>query len=177
MPDITPSYGGGTVWTSPPLSENLRRNDGLELNIPLNAGGYYAIRLGYTVTGSSILPPEVSVEINGAHQFLEAQRVALVQHWKYETLNFPLNRYGDEVLPSQTMLSTRLDYTLRDSSSLFREPLLFSLEEGENTVKVTLLSGEITLHSLEVLSLEAIPAYARPDADRPKGDFITIVEA
>ncbi|HPB64821.1 MAG TPA: sugar ABC transporter substrate-binding protein, partial [Mesotoga sp.] len=147
------------------------------MNIPLNAGGYYAIRLGYTVTGSSILPPEVSVEINGAHQFLEAQRVALVQHWKYETLNFPLNRYGDEVLPSQTMLSTRLDYTLRDSSSLFREPLLFSLEEGENTVKVTLLSGEITLHSLEVLSLEAIPAYARPDADRPKGDFITIVEA
>ncbi|SSC12757.1 ABC-type sugar transport system, periplasmic component [Mesotoga infera] len=177
MPDITPSYGGGTVWASPPLSENLRRNDGLELNIYLNEGGHYAIRLGYTVTGSSILPPEVSIEINGVYQFLEAQRVTLVQYWKYETLDFPLNRYGDEVLPSQTILPNPLDYTLRDSSSLFRQPLLFSLEKGENTVKLTLLSGEITLHSVEVLSLEEIPAYAKPGADRPKGDFITIVEA
>ena len=78
LPDIEPSYGGGTVWVSPPLSENLRRNDGLELKISLSARGHYVIRIGYTVTGSSILPPEVSVEINGAYQFLEAQRVPLV---------------------------------------------------------------------------------------------------
>ena len=102
LPDIEPSYGGGTVWARRP-SKTSGENDGLELKIKSERARLLRNQARFLVTGSSILPPEVSVEINGAYQFLEAQRVPLVQYWKYETLvpaermetkSYPLRRYS-----------------------------------------------------------------------------------
>lgn len=140
-----PLWTGETPWVSPQLFAELSAGDSIAFNVKSEKEGFWNIRLEYQVLSNQVLPPEVSITINGKLPFKEAQSIPLIQYWIYSDLNFPKNRYGDEILPKQKIADSFVSFVLRNPTGIDKYPLWFKIGSPDTTIGLTLRSGKILL--------------------------------
>ncbi|MCX7653074.1 MAG: extracellular solute-binding protein [Fervidobacterium sp.] len=165
---------GETLWTSPQYSVELIPGSSLEFSVFSPKNGYWNLNLQYIVLSSEVFPPEVSVEINNKLPFLEAESIPLIQYWQYDTFEYPKNRYGDEVVPSQNVLRNVISYTLEDSTKIYKYPLWFKLSKGLNNVKITLKSGRIKLVRISFTRPKRATTYLKSTNTQVNEAFIVV---
>jgi len=143
----------------------LNYGDSLDYYVNVNKAGLYEINIDYLIKGENILTaPNISIKINDAIQYSEASSLVTPLIWKgTEGISFPLDSYGDETIPLNERDDTSwqsLDvYDTLYSSS---KPLLFKLNEGENKICVTYVSGtaDLLLANLSVKAPDKSISYA-----------------
>ncbi|MEN3043196.1 MAG: sugar ABC transporter substrate-binding protein, partial [Fervidobacterium sp.] len=160
--------------TSPQYFVELIPGSSLEFSVFSPKNGYWNLNLQYVVLSSEVFPPEISVEINNKLPFLEAESIPLIQYWQYDTFEYPKNRYGDEVVPSQHVLRNVISYTLEDSTKIYKYPLWFKLSKGLNNVKITLKSGRIKLVRISFTRPERTTTYLKSTNVQVNEAFIII---
>lgn len=147
--------------------------------VTMEEAGLYELTLDYRPTGKTLLDYNVDVTVNGEHQYDEMGNVILPLFWSDRTKEFPVDRYGDETAPYQERKETWTTLSLYNSTYVTADPLKFLLQEGENVIRVTNISGD----GLEVGKLEATapvqepPEYAdyrTAHSDKPAGAFLKI---
>lgn len=164
-------YGSDTIrW---------EENGKITLNVDVKKTGLYQIALDYYSLNNSILPSEGSIQINHKYPFYEARRIIFNSLWKAEIEQKNYDRYGNELLPMPSKVHTWQRTYAYDASYLYTKPLLFKLNQGNNTITLTntrgtLLLGNVYIDSpLKTLSYSDYMKQAPPAAN-PGSRMITL---
>ncbi|MGC8902318.1 MAG: extracellular solute-binding protein [Fervidobacterium sp.] len=155
------SLSGEILWNSPRIFLELKPGESVEFNVSAKESGYWNLRMDYQVLSEQVFPPEVSIKINNEYPFLQAQSIPLLQYWEYDTYNFPKNRFGDEMVPTQHVVNQPVSYVLEEPTKIYKYPLLFRLKQGENRVKITVNSGKIRLLKVSFERPKALKKYVK----------------
>ena len=134
---------------------------GKELNfsVDLATNGLYNIEIDYLDISSTILSSELTVLINDSLPFVESQSIKLSAVWEFESTNFILDRYGNEVMPSSIKKPLVQTTKLYDTTALSREPLVYQLNAGSNNITIKLKSGEIYIGAIRLTQPEELISY------------------
>ncbi len=126
--------------------------DRITLTVNVDTAGTYQLALDQVDVGTSILKNRLAVRINGEYQFEESQNIELSTIWRFETHEFSLDRYGNEILPNSLKDNRVYRNYFYDSTALNIDPLTFFLEAGENTIELIHRRGELLIGSLWIES-------------------------
>ncbi len=149
---------GDSYGYSLPLG-NLTANQEISFFINLEEAGLFNIEIDYLDISQSILPSELSVLINDELPFAESIAIKIPSLWEFETSDFVLDRYGNEVMPSSVKSNRVQTLVLRDASGLNQAPFAFELLEGNNEISFRLRFGSILLGAIRVKPLISLPSY------------------
>lgn len=189
LEDDTLQPGKGSSASFPAEGEAQDGYDGLtavldygeytDYVIDIKEAGLYELVLDYRPTGKTLLDFNVDITVNGAHQYDEMGNVILPLFWSDRTKEFPVDRYGDETAPYQERKEEWTSLYLYNSTYVTADPLKFLLEEGENVIRVTNISGNgLGLGKLEAAAPGEEPAYyadySRAHGGERAGAFLKI---
>ena len=139
---------------------NLQTGEEISLTVNLAQTGLYNIEIDYLDLSATILPSELTVTVNDVLPFSESQAIKLPAIWGFETTEFILDRYGNEVMPSSEKIATVQTTRLLDTTALNREPLIYQLAAGSNEIKLKMKSGDIYVGAVRLVAPEQLINYA-----------------
>lgn len=132
-----------------------------EYSINVEKDGVYILALDYLSAGGSYLDYTVSVEVNGEFQYQELRTIELPLYWEDSVAEFLTDRYGDQIAPTQNRVNVWRNTYLYNNAYATVEPLLVTLNKGENKLVLTNVSNDGlvvgTLYAQE--PLEQTPSY------------------
>ncbi|XID92564.1 extracellular solute-binding protein [Paenibacillaceae bacterium WGS1546] len=140
---------------------HLRKGDVLEAEIDVAEEGEYTLSFDYFVLAEGLQATEVSIRVNGEYPGPEARRLVLPPLWTSGTDEFPKDRYGNEVMPTQLRADEWQTVQLADSSRLNPNPSTIKLNQGTNRITVAMANGEALSGALTVASPSRLPSYAQ----------------
>ena len=128
--------------------------------VTVPARGLYQLAVRYAQLDSNSGQIERGVRINGALPFRESGAFLFPKQFEDAEYPFRRNEYNNEIRPRQTGVMTAREILLAERSALTEEPLLFLLEEGENTLTLTGVKGSLAILGITLKAPAAPPAYA-----------------
>lgn len=137
----------------------MEDSDVVSLDFSLDRAASYTIELVYKDVSSFILPSEIEIKINGESPFRESENIKLPALWGYDDNVFPIDRYGNEVLPRSSKQDIIQTTRIHDTTGLNQMPLLFPFERGTNTLEISVNNGSFELFEVLLKPQETLPAY------------------
>jgi len=149
----------GSPYLYDELLFDMEENDEIVLNLNVPEAGVYNIVLDYVHNSNNILPNEISVKVNDSFLYEESRIIKLPSLWEFESDEFILDRYGNEVLPNSVKTNQVQRVRLHDTTALNVDPLLFALEAGDNEITISLETGSMFLGAVMVTPPVETPTY------------------
>ncbi|MDR2505676.1 MAG: extracellular solute-binding protein [Oscillospiraceae bacterium] len=165
-----PAYGGAAVVFPADIDFTVGQSAAVSFTAPESA--LYTVWLTYENTAGSILPTELTATLDGALPFFEMRRISLGDIWADDG-TIPLDRYGNELAPELHAKGGLAETGLSDSAGRTAEPFLFSLDEGEHTLSLTVNDGAARVTALSLKAPETTSAYQKNEAT---GSALIIIE-
>lgn len=137
----------------------IEDGDSVTFTVELDRAGSYNLELMYKDVTDFILPSEIAVTINQRSPYIESENIKLSALWGYTQDTFPLDRYGNEVLPRSEKLDRMQTTRLYDTTGLNQAPLLFPLDQGLNTIEISVNTGAFELFGLSLKPADTLPSY------------------
>ncbi|MFW6319416.1 MAG: ABC transporter substrate-binding protein, partial [Bacillota bacterium] len=134
-------------------------DDSVTISFDVAESGLYHIALDYYSITDNIMPITFSLKVNDEYQYNESKQMILETFWEDEEIGDSLDRYGNEILPQQSQLHKWDKATLRDASRVIKNPLLFHLSEGHNTITLSIEQGSMLLGDVYLESPAEIDDY------------------
>ncbi|GGF27279.1 ABC transporter substrate-binding protein [Halobacillus andaensis] len=148
-----------------------RNQESLTVEVEVEEEGLYEIGFDYLPQGDLIMPIEGAIQVNGEYPYAESRQIEFPSKWKNESEDFETDRSGNEIIPEQEPIEEWSHVKAEDSTYMYKRPLQFHLEEGQNTITLQNLRGEMLVGDLHVTSPAQIPEYESyvgeyPDAEQ-----------
>lgn len=109
--------------------------------------GLYYLAIDYYELQDNINQAQIAISINGEPQFYEAQTIVLKSRWVYDTYDFTLDRYENEIMPSSHKVKSWTNQSIYDYRGMHPGYFAFYLEQGDEItishVNQDLLIGQI----------------------------------
>ncbi len=138
----------------------LEEGDIARYELTLTEGDYYTIDMNYLLGESSLNDVIVSLKINGETFYSEMNSIILPTLWKDESKEYSTDRYGDEVLSNQVIISGWQNQPLYGSTYQSIDPLMFYFESGENVIEVENMgSTPVTVANIHLQSPKKYDTY------------------
>ena len=138
----------------------------------------YWLSVRYAQLDSNSGQIERGIRINGELPYDESSVFLFPKQFEDAQYPFARNEYGNELRPRQNGIMTAQEIVLGERSGLQTAPMLFLLEEGENTLTLTGVKGSIAILGIELKAPEALPSYteylARYNGVAPAEGLITV---
>jgi len=145
----------------------IEDGDSVSLHFSLTEAASYTIEITYKDVTDFILPSEINVQINGSSPFRESENIKLPALWAYNDTVFPLDRYGNEVLPRSSKQDIIQTVRLKDTTGLNQMPLIFPFSAGENTLEISVNTGSLELISVSLKPQITLPSYEETLSSNP----------
>ncbi len=144
----------------------LDYEESAEYKINVEKTGVYYLAVDYFSAGNSYLDHTVEVSLNGEAQYQEWKTVELSLHWKDSVDKYLLDRYGDEIAPTQERINEWRRTWLYNNTYSTTHPLYMTLEAGENIITLSNRSNDgLALGTLYVAPpVDDVPTYAEYQA-------------
>jgi len=151
----------------------------IDVPVVVPATGLYQIAVRYHSRSENHADFEIRVDVGGSLQYQEARQIALPKFWRQSESVFPLDRYGNDFYGIQEQIYDWFEADLSDPMGLWREPLAFKLEAGENVLSITNLKGDFLLGEVIVSGISPLPDYAAyaAGATLAAAEFSAVAEA
>ena len=98
--------------------------------------GLYYFTLDYNLINNIFTDGTISIQINGITQYSEANNIILPVFWEDESKIYPIDKFGDESVPTQRQKTGPHTVSLYDTNYISDLPLNFYLQKGENTITI-----------------------------------------
>ncbi len=125
-------------------------------NIP---AGLYYIALDYYELSESVQATQVGVKINGDYPFYESRTLILESEWTFDSTEFKLDRYQNEIQPSSSKNQTWKTMVLRDLKGMHAGYYEFYLT-ADDEITLEHVSGEFLIGQVHFVQMTEIPTYA-----------------
>ena len=113
------------------LSAQLAAGERMELNLQVPQTAEYALAITYQTVGNTIVQGTITVRAGGSEVKSYINGI-----WCDESKAYILDRYQNEVTPSQVKVDAYVTDYIRDCTTLNLDPVAFSLEAGQQTVVI-----------------------------------------
>ena len=146
------------------LSENgekigIREEKTFPVTVP--AAGTYAVVLTYAMTEPSVLESTVTVTLRSLEgKEVQSARAAVYSLWQDEVKDYAHDRYGNEVTPTQLVLSQDVTDYVRAYSAADGGPVAFAFPEGEQQISVYCNDAQLTVKEIKVVKVPQVVDYA-----------------
>lgn len=132
-------------YKNPVVSMGISDSVTLQLDVAKTA--QYQVRFDYLSTDDSILPIEMSFQLNGSFPFYECRRLNFETSWVSKE-EVSIDRYGNEIVSIPDKLKRWESKCLMDASYRYSDPLLVEFQQGMNEVTITVAEGNLLLGNL-----------------------------
>lgn len=169
-------YSGEPIKKDLALQLNYKEKNVIEITAP-QAASYY-IALNYTVDNENTLPTSLSLLVNGEQAYSELGNLIFESKWsRVEEKRY--DRYGNEIVPAVNKLVEAQRKYIQDGAYRQIEPLLVPLLEGENKIDLSVIEGDILIHSIELIGSKDMEFNHIPKdpSEAATGNQIITIEA
>ena len=131
------------------------------------AEGLYQLEMLYYALPGKKSNIELALAVNGETPFRGAEKFTFFRLWKddwEENIPFETDSSGNELSPQQIEIPDWQSAFFRDQEGFDSDPLLFRFKEGENTISLTCLRGELVIAGLTLSPPEMPLPYVKPDS-------------
>lgn len=136
------------------LSAQLAAGERMELNLQVPQTAEYALAITYQTVGNTIVQGTITVRAGGSEVKSYINGI-----WCDESKAYILDRYQNEVTPSQVKVDAYVTDYIRDCTTLNLDPVAFSLEAGQQTVVIENNDQSIWIKEVMLTHLPAFPTY------------------
>lgn len=152
---VNGNYGDATGKDAVELTIDKK----VTLKITAPKAGLYNVAFEY-LSGdeSSILVPQMVLELNGKVPFYEANTLRFEDLWK-DPAEPSYDRYENEIVAVPDKYMVWQTKYVSDSSYRYSTPLKLQLEEGENTITLTMTEGTLLIGDIILSGDEEIAEY------------------
>lgn len=138
----------------------------LEIDVPQSA--VYYMSFDYIGNSASILPVEAGIMVNDVYPFYEMRQQKLESQWTAKA-DKVYDSYGNEVVSMPDKVYDWQNKYVQDSTYRYTQPLGIELEQGKNTISITLNEGTLLLGNLFLTAKPQVPEYAGSQAAAGSG--------
>ncbi|WP_163195430.1 extracellular solute-binding protein [Clostridium thermarum] len=153
----------------------LSVDDTVQFTAKVPHEGKYNLLLEYTVESDKVLKNTLSLGWEGNEAL-----ISLPSLWKDSSKDYEKDRYGNDIIPEQLMLSgMHLEYA-KDHASLNKNPLTLELSAGDHKITVQNNTQPIILKAIYVVEEDNLPSYTEYFsnlAGKPAGTGLLAIEA
>ncbi len=114
--------------------------------------------------------PEATLRVDGALPVEDARRILFPLYYRNSADEFPLDRYGNQILIPPVRLERWSQTVLRDVNFLQKYPLAIHLTAGKHEFEFTLNRETLLLGSVYLRLFTPEPSYAQYLAEAPVAD-------
>ncbi|MDQ8734702.1 extracellular solute-binding protein [Paenibacillus sp. LHD-38] len=141
----------------------------VEWTFSVPKGGWYELHFDYKPLAGGSASVVRGVQIDGRFPFAESERIELERQWKDSKFPYDRNEIGQQIRPPQTELEgwSRKAAAVLSASA---EPLLYRLEEGTHSLRLTGVRESVALREISFRPKEAIPDYENYKRLHPEGE-------
>lgn len=142
----------------------LDNNQTANLEIEVEQAGLYEIYIDYYLISDSSINIEGNMKVNHEFQYYEMRQITFNANWIPKTNQFSVDRYNNEI-PSPSNKDFRWykyenqEGLIVDGSRLHNGTLVIKLNEGINSLDITILSGKILFGDMTLSKPKEIPSY------------------
>lgn len=148
--------------------------DVTEYQIEVTETAQYALRFDYYSVDSSVLPIELSLQVNGEYPFYEARRLIFETTWVADEEK-SYDRYNNEIVTIPNKVHQWETKYLMDASYRKSQPLLLELEKGTHTFRLEQSEGSVLIGNMYLEAMKRIPEYQ--NSEKAVGEEIITIEA
>ena len=148
------------------------------VHVPEKALYQLSVRYAQLDGNSSLI--ERGVMINGRTPYAECAAFLFPKQFEDAQYPFARNEYGNEIRPRQNGVMIPREILLSERSGLQTEPMLFLLEQGENTLTLTGIKGSLAILGITLKAPASLPSYAEyrdQYKNEPLAEEVITVEA
>ncbi|MGN0752917.1 MAG: extracellular solute-binding protein [Aristaeellaceae bacterium] len=140
--------------------------------------GAYYLQFDYASLPSDFLTIEMSLLLDDARPFEEADRLVLARPWQDDTPILQDSR-GNSLLPRQSLSQVRRKAFLQDREFKQNEPYAFFLTAGEHVLTIRADRGDFVLYDVACIPAGPVRSFDRYRSDLPtaKADTRVVIEA
>ena len=147
----------------------------VSFTVDLPEAGLYQINIRYAQLDAHSGQIERGLLINGETQFAECENFLFPKRFADTEYPFAKNEYGNDIMPAQTGLFDFSDTTLRDRYAFYAEPLLFSFQQGVNTLTFTGVKGAMAIAAITLQAPVETPVYEEYSAEQLESDAASLI--
>ncbi|MGQ9903562.1 MAG: extracellular solute-binding protein [Anaerolineae bacterium] len=168
------------TWTEPypKAAVKLERGQRIEVEFEVAEAGDYLVQIDALAGPDLLSPPEGQLYINGQLPAPDAPRIVFPMLYHDAHEDFPLDRYGNQILIPQQRLMQWVRAPLRDVNFSRSWPITVSLGPGHHTLAFELAKASLYLGSIYLQRFTGVPSYrdviARTPAAQARGVLITL---
>ncbi len=130
----------------------VKHENDVTFTVDVPKSGYYYISGMFQVEADALNDLTVKVKINNTRQYKQSDTIGVALNWYDSTKDFGRDRYNDEYLPNQLLVTDWQTLDLYDNMYTTSTPLLFEFEQGENTVTFSnAATTELKLKNLRLI--------------------------
>jgi len=150
----------------PKPSVRLVKGDSVRFQVTVETPGEYTIAFDVAVPEEvTITAPEGQLLLDGALPLEDTRRIVFPLFYRNPTEEFPVDRYGNEILVPPVRLARWTQIPLRDINFRRKYPLAIHLSQGRHLFEFTLTRETLLLGSI----------YLRPSSpDMPYSDYLRL---
>jgi hypothetical protein len=135
------------------------------------SSGLYYLAIDYQEIENSINNAQVSITINGAAPFYEAQTLVLPSKWVLNSTEFTLDRYQNEIQPSSTKIKNWNTHQIHDYRGMHPGLFAFELKPGD-IIQINYVNAQLLIGQAYFVKERIIPSYQEYLAQYPNTSVI-----
>lgn len=120
--------------------------------------GLYYLAIDYYELQDNINQAQIAVLINGEPQFYEAQTIVLKSRWVYDTYDFVLDRYENEIMPSSHKVKSWTNQSIYDYRGMHPGYFAFYLEQGDE-ITISHVNQDLLIGQVYYIENETFVSY------------------
>ncbi len=132
----------------------------LTIDVPQTA--QYYVKFDYLSYDDSILPIELSFQVNGDYPFYETRRLSFETTWVTKAEQ-SIDRYGNEIISIPDKLIQWESKYLMDASYRQASPLKVELQEGINEITLSVSEGSALIGNLYLEPVTQVEEYTQSE--------------
>lgn len=136
----------------------LKENNDITWTHNESESGLYYLAIDFYEIQDNINQAQIEISINGEPQFYEAQTIVLKSKWVYDTYDFMLDRYENEIMPSSHKVKEWTYQNIYDYRGMHPGYFAFYLEHGDE-LSISYVNQEVLIGQIYYVQNESYITY------------------
>ncbi len=151
-------YASYRVFPGDTVSAYRDQSDAVTFSVGVIPTGLYYIAVDYYELSESVQATQIGFKVNGSFPFYESRTLILESEWTFDSTEFKLDRYNNEIQPGSTKTRTWKTMILRDLKGMHAGYFEFYLQSNDE-ITLQHVSGEFLIGQVSFVQVSTLPTY------------------
>ena len=136
----------------------LDENHDVTIDVGNLEDGLYKLAIDYYELSDLIDANQISIKINGSSPYYEAQTLVLPSDWVFDTTEFSLDRYKNEIHPQSHKEKSWIHHEINDLKGLHQGLMVFPLK-ADDIISISFVNTRLLVGKVYLVTEHEIPTY------------------